>query len=81
MAGCALRCTAGLALRAPAQEMMGKGKREMASGVAFSVLMAAHYAVFFVVDARHLLHQFRRWRASSAQVRILDKTEQESSDP
>lgn len=47
--------------------------RDVAGGVAFSVLMAAHYAVFFVVDARHLLHQFRVWKASSAHVYILDK--------
>lgn len=61
------------------QPRAAKGAREAASGVAFSVLMAAHYAVFFVVDARHLLHQYRKWRASSAHVHILDKTQQDSA--
>lgn len=49
-------------------------KREAASGIAFSMLMAAHYAVFFVVDARHLVLQYRHWRAAAARVRVLDKS-------
>ncbi len=55
-----------------------KSRREVMSGVAFSLLMAAHYAVFFVVDARHLILQYRRWRAAAATVHILDKGSDEN---
>jgi len=68
-----LRSAARTVTRKPVVGNKITSRRELASGVAFSVLMAAHYAVFFVVDARHLLIQYRRWRAASAQVQILDK--------
>lgn len=56
-------------------------KRDAASGVTFSVLMGLHYAVFFIVDARHLLLQYRRWSAASANVRVLDKGATPPSSP
>lgn len=54
----------------------GSSRGALASSVAFSLLMATHYAVFLVVDARHLFRQYRKWRASSANVFILDKAQQ-----
>lgn len=49
--------------------------RDVVSRVAFSALMAVHYSLFLVLDARHLWGQFMKWRDSASRVVVRDRVE------
>lgn len=49
--------------------------RDVVSRVAFSGLMAVHYSLFLVLDARHLWGQFRKWRDATSKVVVRDRVE------
>lgn len=51
----------------------GAKVRGVASRAAFSLLMATHYAVFLMLDARLLVAAFRRWRARESRIVVLDR--------
>lgn len=48
--------------------------------MAFSSLMALHYGLFVVLDFRHLLAQFRAWRAVSCRVVVRDRIVEEEGE-
>lgn len=47
--------------------------RDVVSRVAFSALMAVHYSLFLVLDARHLWGQFKKWRDAASRVVVKDR--------
>lgn len=52
----------------------GKGRAgDLLGRAAFSTLMAVHYGLFLVLDLRHLVAQFRAWRAVSCRVVVRDR--------
>lgn len=67
-----LRLVAKVARIAMASGRKAKTK-DVVSRVAFSALMAVHYSLFLVLDARHLWGQFRKWRDAASRVVVRDR--------
>lgn len=49
--------------------------KDVVSRVSFSLLMATHYSLFLFLDARHLVGQYRRWRATTARIIVRNNTD------